>query len=351
MNNRLSHSAINKYLFCGESFRLHYREGYRPKNIGSALLFGKALDMAFDYLLTGKNVVTDKEIANEYEYFDYHWRSQYLNDKLTNIYLNEEKYIHYSKTDIDYDLLTDEELKEAGSDNDKLSWFSLRHKGHLMIDTFKNDFLPKVKKIHSTQELIELENEQGDKSIGYCDAVLEIEGYDQPIITDFKTAAKPYSEDSVQYSVQLSQYLHALSDKYNTRLAGYIVFLKSIAKNRSKICKKCNFDGSGSKFKSCNNVINNVRCNGFWIEKLNPKAEMQMIIDQIPIEVEHLVIDNIEAVNTSIKMQIFTKNVNGCKDAGYGKPCDFFELCWKKDSSKLSKKEVSTETTSSQTKK
>jgi len=48
MNNRLSHSAINKYLFCGEAFRLHYREGYRPKTTSSALLFGKALDKAFD---------------------------------------------------------------------------------------------------------------------------------------------------------------------------------------------------------------------------------------------------------------------------------------------------------------
>lgn len=344
MGNRLSHSAINKYLFCGESFRLHYREGYRPKNISSALLFGKALDMAFDYILTGKNVVTDTDIADEYEYFDYHWRSQYLNDKLTNIYLNEERYIHYSKTDIDKDLLTEEEIKEAGEDNDKLSWFSLRHKGHLMIDTFKNEFLPKVKNVYSTQELIELENEQGDKSIGYCDAVLDIDGFDYPVITDFKTAAKPYSEDSVQYSVQLSQYLHALSDKYNTRLAGYIVFLKSISKNRTKICNKCGFDGTGLKFKFCNNIVNGSRCSSDWIETLRPKAEMQIIIDEIPQEVEHLVIDNIDSVNTSIKIGIFTKNVNGCKDAGYGKPCDFFELCWKKDPSKLSRKPPEPET-------
>jgi hypothetical protein len=340
MKTRLSHSAINRYLFCGESFRLHYHQGYRPKNISSALLFGKALDMAFEYILTGKNTITDKEIANEYEYFDYHWRSQYLNDTLTNIYLNEDKYIHYSKTDLDYDLLTEEEIQEAYQDNDKLSWFSLRAKGHLMIDTFKREFLPKVKKIHSTQELIELENDQGDRTIGYCDAVLELEGYDKPIITDFKTAAKPYSEDSVQYSVQLSQYLHSLSYKYdNTRLAGYVVFSKSIAKNHEKICSKCGFDGSAGKFKTCNSIKNSVRCNGEWIPT-KPKALMQLIIDEIPEEVENLVIDNIDNVNTAIKMGIFTKNVNGCKDAGYGKPCDFFELCWKKDPSKLSKKEI-----------
>lgn len=344
MGNRLSHSAINKYLFCGESFRLHYREGYRSRDIGSPLLFGTALDLTFQYILTGKNVVTDKEIANEYEYFDYHWRSQYINDVLTNIYENADKHIHYSKSDADLDLLTDQEIKEANGDMEKLSWFSLRHKGHLMIDTFKKEFLPKVRKIYSTQEQIELTNDQGDRSIGFCDAVLEIEGFDKPIITDFKTAAKPYSQDSVQYSVQLAQYLHSLSDKYNdTRYAGYIVFLKTIVKNRTKICKNCSFDGSGTKFKSCNNVINGERCNGYWIETLNPKAEMQIIVDEIPLEVEHLVIDNIDAVNTSIKMEIFNKNVNGCKDTGYGKPCDFFELCWKKDPSKLMKKEIKTD--------
>lgn len=346
MGNKLSHSAINRYLFCGESFRLHYREGYRSKIISSAMLFGKALDMAFEYILTGKNVVNepDKQIANEYEYFDYHWRTQYLNEVLTNIYLNEEKLIYYSKSDVDYDLLTDEEFKEANEDIEKLSWFSLRHKGHLMIDTFKNEFLPLIRKIHSTQELIELENEQGDKSIGYSDAVLEIHGYDKPIITDFKTAAKPYSEDSVQYSVQLSQYLHALSDKYdNTRLAGYVVFLKNIIKNKTKICSVCGFDGSRDKFKTCNNTIKNSRCNGRWIETLNPRADMQLIIDEIPQEIEHIVIDNIDSVNTSIKLKIFNKNVNGCRDAGYGKPCDFFELCWNKDPSKLFKKQIDNE--------
>ncbi len=340
MNNRLSHSAINKFLFCGEAFRLHYREGYRPLTTSSALAFGKALDKAFEYILTGKNDVSDKQIANEYEYFDYYWRMQYLNDIPTDLYLNPNNVMTYGSSDIDLDLLTKEELAESKGSDNKAAWFSMRHKGYLMIDTFKSEFLPKVKKVHSTQELIELENDQGDKSIGYCDAVMELEGYDKPIILDFKTAARPYAEDSVEHSVQLSQYLHYLSDKYeNTRLAGYVVFLKKIVKNKTKVCAKCGFDGSGARFKTCNNLVNDDRCNGDWVEKLNPKAEMQLLVNEIPQAVEHFVIDNIETVNTAIKSGIFTKNVNGCRDAGFGKPCDFFELCWKKDASKLCKKE------------
>lgn len=169
---------------------------------------------------------------------------------------------------------------------------------------------------------------------------MELEGYDKPIIVDFKTAARPYSEDSVEYSIQLSQYLHYLSDKYNnTRLASYVVFLKKIVKNKTKVCAKCGFDGSGARFKTCNNSIGNDRCNGEWVEKINPKAEMQLLVNEIPESVEHFVIDNIETVNNAIKTGLFTKNVNSCKDAGFGRPCDFFELCWKKDASKLCKKE------------
>lgn len=341
MNNRLSHSAINKFLFCGEAFRLHYREGYRPTTTSSALLFGKALDKSFEYILTGKNDVTDVNIANEYEYFDYYWRNQYINDVPVDVYTNPNNVIAYSSNDLDYDLLTKQEIAMSEGISDRLSWFSMRHKGHLMIDTFKNEFLPKVKSIRSTQEFIELENEQGDKSIGYCDAVLELEGYDKPIIVDFKTAARPYAEDSVEHSIQLSQYLHCLSDKYdNTRLASYVVFLKKIVKNKTKVCAKCGFDGSGARFKTCNNNIGEDRCNGEWVEKINPKAEMQLLVNEISETVEHFVIDNIETVNNVIKTGLFTKNVNSCKDAGFGRPCDFFELCWKKDASKLCKKEA-----------
>lgn len=340
MNNRLSYSSVNKYLFCGEAFRLHYREGYRPKTTSSALLFGKALDNAFGYILTGKNE-SDQEVANEYEYFDYYWRMQYINDVPTNLFDNPNGVIVYSKYDIDYDLLTQEEKREAKSDQDKIAWFSMRHKGHLMIDAFKRDFLPLVEKIYSTQELIELENEDGDKSIGYCDCVAKLKGYDKPIILDFKTAARPYVEDSVEHSVQLSQYLHFLSDKYeNTRLAGYVVFIKNIAKNKTKVCAKCGFDGSGTKFKTCNNEVGNTRCNGDWEEKINPKCEMQLLVNEIPQSVENFVIDNIATVNHAIKCGIFTKNVNGCRDAGFGRPCDFYEKCWKNKEESLVKVEV-----------
>lgn len=154
MNNRLSHSAINKFLFCGEAFRLHYREGYRPLTTSSALVFGKALDKAFEYILTGKNDISGTNIANEYEYFDYYWRNQYINDVPTDIYSNPNNVISYSSNDIDYDLLTKEEISMSEGISDRIAWFSMRHKGHLMIDTFKTDFLPKEKKLYLHKNLL-----------------------------------------------------------------------------------------------------------------------------------------------------------------------------------------------------
>jgi hypothetical protein len=331
MSNRLSHSAMNKFLACGESYRLHYVERVRPKEVGSSLPFGSAIGKTFEYILKGEK---SEDFANDYEYFDYQWSFQTINDELVNIqtYPN----LVYSKYDLDYDLLTNDEKKLSPN---LQSWNSLRHKGHLIIDSFKKNLLPKIKKVYSTEEFIELENNDGDSSIGYADCVVDIEGYDKPVILDFKTAAWEYELESVQRSVQLSQYLHVLSEKYNTRLAGYAVFLKNMEKNRTKFCIKCGFDGSAGKFKTCNNEIGGKRCNGDWKETLRPECKMQLIVDVLPQETEDFIIGNIENVNNAIKNQVFVKNVDNCWNTKYNRPCEYVNLCWKKDLAEYKKLE------------
>ena len=324
MANRLSHSAINKFLQCGESYRLHYREGYRPIEIGSALIFGSAIGKAFEFALKKETELPN--IATPKEMFDYYWAFQEINGALTNLqtYPN----IAYSRYDLD------KELADT-------PYESLRVKAHLMLDTFEKEFLPLVTKVWSTEEKIELSNDEGDSSIGFADAVVNIIGYDKPVIIDFKTASRPYEQDSAATSVQLSQYLHVLSEKYdNTRYVGYVVFLKNISKNRIKVCSNCGHDGSGTKFKSCNNEINGDRCGGAWTEVSQPKADMQIIISEISQNFETFIIDNISAVNTAIKSNIFVKNVNNCKDLGYGRPCEFYNLCHGSSEKGLVKVEV-----------
>lgn len=329
MKNRLSNSSINKWNFCPTAYKHHYINKYRPIEIGSALIFGGAVDKAIEYILSpSANKV--ENIANEYEVFDYHWRNAYINDVLTNV--KECKNILYSKYDIDEDLLTDEEMEDTLNGK---SWSSLRHKGHLMLDAFKRDILPKITKIHATQQEVTLQSDNSDDSvIGYLDAVLSIEGYDKPIVMDWKTSARPYNDDSVIYSSQLAQYLHTVSDEYdNTRLAGYCVFIKNIEKNRVKICSTCGYDGSGSKHKTCSNEKLDLggRCNGAWKETIRPVCRTQLIIDEIPLAVENLVIDNISAINDAIKAKVYTKNLKGCLDDGYGRKCQYFNICYNND--------------------
>lgn len=345
MANKLSNSSINKFSFCGEAYRLHYVERYRPTQMSSALFFGSAIDKTIETILKKEQgELTDTEV------FDYNWRYQFINNVRTH--LPDSNDIIYSKKDFDRELLTQADLDEANGNEQYLNWLSLRAKGHLMVQAFNRDILPRISKVVSTQEFVELANDEGDTSIGYCDAVIEMDEYDAPIILDWKTAANPYADDSVRYSAQLSQYLHTLGPKYgNTRLAGYVVFLKNISKNRTKKCSVCAFDGSGAKFKTCNNEVSGKRCGGEWIEVINPRCETQMIIDTIPEKFENMVIDNIAAVNSAISNNIFPKNLRGCKDNGFGRECEYFNICYSGDTTGFIKKEETTDAKSNENQK
>lgn len=332
MANRLSHSQIAKHNFCQTAWKWHYKEGYRPTEIYSSLVFGSALGKSIETISKSDNIgVSDEQI------FDIEWLYQKVNDETVNL---RESKVTYLKSDLDYDLLTPEELKECASNEHLANWFSMRHKGHLMLKAFREDIQPKIKKVYSLEEKVELNNENGDGWIGFSDIVCDIEGYSTPVILDFKTAGRPYDENSVVRSVQLSQYLHVLSEKYNTRLAGYCVFLKNIKKDSVKICSKCKFDGSGGRHATCNNEIKGKRCGATWDIVTKFKCETQLIIDEIPETLENLVIENIEAVNNSINTGVYTKNLSGCWDDGYGKPCQYQKLCWENNPEGLIKKEV-----------
>ena len=54
MGIKLSHSASEKYLTCPQQYKLHYIDRIRPDKLGSALLFGSALDEALNRLLATK---------------------------------------------------------------------------------------------------------------------------------------------------------------------------------------------------------------------------------------------------------------------------------------------------------
>ena len=361
MTNKLSHSASNQFMDCPTKWKYHYVDRLRSKTQHAALAFGSAVDAAFTSILKDK----DKKPEDVFAYF---WRFQEINGKET--YLPTATNIVYANSDYDEELLQPEDIRKlaeefkielplqevnkvyeekeyAGFDNlpedrkrllNYANWLSLYRKGLLMIDAMREEVLPKIKKLHGTQVYCKLENDVGDLVVGYADMVAEWEGYDEPIVFDFKTSAKDYAVDSVLTSPQLTLYVHSLSSNYNnTRRAGYIVFNKNIRKNKTKVCRQCDYLNEGTSHKTCNNVVNGTRCNGEWNVKINPKVYVQVVIDSIPEKTEEIVLENFDYINASIKNGVFHRNLQNCVKS-YGK-CQYYNYCYKDDMSGLIKLE------------
>lgn len=347
MSNKLSHSSVNKFSDCPTAWKFHYVERLRGTTQSAALLFGTAIDKAVEDLVLTRNLEDAKRTFLAY------WTSAEINGKQEKLECNSD--IVYAANDLDEELLPEEfnkpvyksELdqiisrkKEVGFDelsiSDKIvynqaNWFVAKKRGELMLEAVNNEILPKIKKVHSTQEKLDLTNDSGDSVVGYVDLVADFDGYPNSIIFDFKTSTRTYEEDSVKTSPQLALYTHALSETYKTRTAGFIVLSKQIQKNRKKVCSVCGNDGTGGRHKTCDKELElapgakKTRCNGAWIETINPKAKIDVIIDEIPEQLENIVLENMDSVNRTIKNNIFVRNLNSCKKA-WGL-CSYYHLC------------------------
>lgn len=359
MSNRLSHSATGRFMQCPTSYDLHYNKRLRSTKSKAALMFGTSLDKSVSAILEGESLENAEKIFEQY------WTNQYVNGKQENLATLES--LVYAKADFDEEMISEigwialecnkeevlnlierrsKEGFDALSPDQKMIvnhafWWSMHAKGMLMLKVFKNKVLTRLKKIHSTQEEVSLENGDGDSIIGFIDLVADVEGYDTPVILDLKTSARSYNEEeAVIYSPQLSLYLNAVGNKYKTRKCGYIVLNKAIIKNRKKICSICNYNGSSGRAKTCDQetlqIIEGkkgptekmVRCNGIWNETLDPDIYVQFLVDEIPEATENLVLDNIDDINQAIKNNVYTKNLSMCLNF-FGGKCDHIEYCYR----------------------
>lgn len=305
-NQRLSHSAASVYLECSMKYKLHYINKLRSSTTGSALLFGTAVDKALELALQQFPNAKEIDVKNK---FLKHWINGEINGEQVEIETS--PLIKWSKAD---------------SELDENPWASMLQKGYLIIEAYFKDILPNIEQVLATQEEISLVNDNGDAVIGFTDAVLKWKGYDVPIIFDFKTAGRPYAKDAVTTSPQLTLYKHALSAKYNTTTAGFIVFLKTIKKKYNKYCAKCKYDGSDEKHTTCSNMVNGKRCKGEWtVTQLEYKAETRVLIDKIDESFENKVLESFDLVNTQLQQSVFEKNFKACWGK-YG-PCQFMKYC------------------------
>ena len=373
---RLSHSAVNKYLACPREYELFYVHKFRSKYQSSPLLFGSAMDGSLEHYVIHKNFDEALKVFNET------WQNQKVNKIDTDLRLLTT--INYSGKDLDLDLLEAEDFvsinellgKGASFKIDEIvekkkqksfqflkkkekeilnytSWLCLKRKGALLLAEGKRIIDENMIELLGTQVKVELENSEGDSSIGYADLVVRWKGYDKPIVMDFKTSSPDYKADSVRTSPQLSGYVLGLSEQFeNTDLGGYIVLNKNILKNRIKICKSCGYNGSGKSHRKCDAIVqkgihvkgldrgnpNMERCNGEWEETFTRSVKSQVIIDKTTKEFTEQTLGNYDFVCSSIKNEEFPQNFESCTRYGIMK-CDFWNLCHNGSMDDLQKKE------------
>lgn len=354
MKTRISHSAVRLYSQCSKRYQYHYIERLRSPVISGALLFGSAIDAALNDLLLNKSVEQSKKIFNET--FEY----QAINNVRTH--LPTATNVVYAKNDFDAELIppgtmfvykTQEEMQQAydeilerkqkeGFDNlneqskkiyNQLNWMSMLRKGHVMIETYAEEILPQVREVLAVQKNISLKNNEGDEIIGVVDLIVEWKDGKRYIL-DNKTSTREYEADSAMRSQQLLLYHHICKEEYKIDGGvGFIVLYKQLAKNRKKICSVCGFDGSGARHKTCpkeycqaGTLEKTERCNGEWKETIDPKARIEVILNQAPEAAEDLVLLAFDSANEGIKKEVFAPNLQACGSGDW--ICPFYKKCW-----------------------
>jgi hypothetical protein len=371
---RSSFSQNSTYINCPMAWKHQYIDGYSTEIEGSSLYFGTAIDRAVIDMLDGK--------PDWLQTFYNAWEFQAKDGKGVRILDNDK--ITYSHKDFDGDLLeqkdflelekwakdfnligqavvptnqmlldlfkqcskaksnpyikmTDEQFKYFN----RCSWLGLKRKGKLLLQSFDTQVRPKITKVISTQKRSKIEDTNtGDQMIGYVDMILELQGYDKPIIFDLKTSAFPYDQHQLDVSPQLTLYAAMEAKNHNTNLVGYIILHKNVNKDIVAHCDKCNIK-KNTRHLTCNSLDSaGVRCGGNWNENKVPKPEVQiMIAEKSQAQIDDLLLDT-GNILLAMKNQIVYKNTNKCND-WYSQKCPFYGLCHGGDISNLKKKDKS----------
>lgn len=354
---KVSHSSVKMYSECGRKYRYHYLNKIRSKTTSGALLMGNALDKALNVLLTTKDLDKAKQ----------EFSSALLHLEINGVrtYMPTSHLIVYSKSDFDEDLLNQDDIgkfemmkKELNyQDNagvgyviDELTkkksmvglnglsiaektllslgnFLSIHRKGLIMLDSYNTKILPRIKNVLAIQKEITLQNGEGDVITGFIDLIAEWDD-GKIYVLDNKTTSSMqyYPDDAPSKSQQLIIYKHAMQEEYDLSGVGFIVMEKGIKKNKAKSCLKCGFNGTGSRHKTCANEIEGKRCNGEWLEVLNPEAYIAVLINEVPTASEDLVLDTFDRAVEGIKSENFGPNLSACKQGGL--ICPYAKLCW-----------------------
>jgi len=363
---RLSHSQKDKFISCPRHWKLYYKDRIRPTHTTSALVFGNAMDEALNILLLTKK----KELTDEEQQIIKQDVTQTFLDTFHTVYINKQKVEHpetdtrifYYKSDYFYDILTDEDKQKLVdyintwnftiTDPEQLrkemqvyidksgygaldryelgfinlgNFLSLKTKGLMLLEAFKNEILPEIEEVYSIQRQITFENDN-HTIMGLVDYEAKFVGDDNRYTVDNKTSAQKYSSTSVKKSEQLSLY-----DEYlNNNHGAYTVLVKNINYVVVKSCE-CGHSEIGGNRKKC------------------PKCKTELTIEQKIIPITQIVKDKInkelgqqtlldfEKMIEMVDMERFPKWGQKKNCLLYGKPCPYVDYCKNGDLNNLTK--------------
>lgn len=368
MSLYLSHSAFEKFKTCPQMYKLHYLDRLRSEKKGSALLFGNALDEALNVLLSTKldnppDTATD-DLERLKQGFEYHLSHAKVGDEIIDI--RTDHVIEYYTSDFDDKLLLEEdwekleqfiklagyisdpddpnsgppdpldlfeEIKQNIKDKRKIdatdqsyfnyaSWLTLKNKGHLLLELYKEEIMPQIKRVVSIQKKVELPNEQGDVITGYIDFEAEFVGKEGIYTVDNKTSGSNYKKSDINEKGQLPLY-----DEFTQNgKAAYVVLLKKIGFLKEKTCQKCGAVTTRNVKKCAEGGKGKDRCNGEFdiVEVVNPKY--QILFDEIDEGKKDLLFEEICDILEKIEEGDFPQDrSNQCFQ--YGKPCIYYNYC------------------------
>lgn len=329
MNLKVSFSRLERFKQCSESYRLSVEERLSGTKINSPLFFGSAIDAAVElFLLKKKEELTEKELSlmlteDAYSMFDKTMREQ------NGVLLEKNPLCDYFASDFDPAIYKSEDLlllqkqypsisdffgfwescnatiqarRELNSSDrvlfNHMNWLSLYRKGELMLAAYETEILPQIHKVFAIQKEIQLKNAAGDELNGKIDFIASFtDEPDKIYVLDNKTSSKAYKLDSVINSPQLNIYCEA----EDIPRAGFIILEKKI---RIK----------------------------------DPKVRVDVVKDLIDKDLKEVIFNKLDEVLHDIAARKFEKKESPRECHFFGKPCEFFNLCWKNDSSNLKKR-------------
>lgn len=221
MGLQLSFSACQRYILSPMSYYLHYLLRIRPIETGSALVFGSALDSAINVLLEARRDGREPSLDLARAMFDQVFAAI---DPHT---------IKYSKADYDSSMASDNDEPHPFDKSPPPAWHCLQKKGHILIEEYFNQALPKLEKVLAVQKTISLKNEIGDEFTGVIDFIAQIDG--KIWIVDNKSSSIKYAKDAVGESGQLATYFEAMKDEYELSGGLYIVIPKNLRKKKKPV--------------------------------------------------------------------------------------------------------------------